>query len=218
VLKDLADWVEPGGQGYQEFGGLVAVVDQHLLAPVHPRGEEAKRVIVRYGFGYEVSRWTHEEFMSDLWIVCMSDVYEFAREYEDDRPGRCTIMNSKPPGDVVLPEYYWRRRPGWTRASKRKRWASTGNSLSPLKDARADLRSPARDVMGKQHKRTTDNTWRTIDSCDAHYLGELIEVADEEDRAARARGRGYRQHPRVAGLERGLGRDATPRPVVSTPW
>ena len=112
ALEDLARWVELEGDGSgTREAEFVPAVEEHMFG-ASLGGEEAKRAVARYGFGYEVDRTTHEEFMRELWVHCMEDAYEFAREHEDDPTGALLPFELEAAKeDVSLPPQYWSLRP-----------------------------------------------------------------------------------------------------------
>jgi hypothetical protein len=79
-------------------------------------GERASRELSRYGFGYKVTTGTHDELLTDLWIACMEDAYDYARERVDqgqalDWTGELSpIEVDAADHQVSLPYNYWQRR------------------------------------------------------------------------------------------------------------
>jgi hypothetical protein len=113
ALASLSDYVEAieeeGAAG--ERWGLVERLEPHMFEGVSLGGREAGRETARYGFGYRTTEGTHEEFLTDLWIACMTDAYNYRCEHDSDPTGELSrAENGAARFDVDLPPNYWRRR------------------------------------------------------------------------------------------------------------
>jgi len=109
-LAEFIEAIEDEGAGGERWG-LVERLEPHMLEGVSLGGREASRETARYGFGYRTTDGTHEEFLTDLWIACMTDAYNHRCEHDEDPTGELSrVENGAARFDVPLPPNYWRRR------------------------------------------------------------------------------------------------------------
>jgi hypothetical protein len=107
ALDSLAEYVEDEA----EAGSVLTRLEPHLFEGPTLGGEKTNREVARYGFGYEVRRAHHEEFLEELTVTCIQDAYEFVREHADDPTETLFEFEIDAAREgVYLPEYYWRRR------------------------------------------------------------------------------------------------------------
>lgn len=119
ALASLAEYikqVETEGPGGDDWG-LLERIRPHLFDELMLGGERAAREASRYGFHHVVNEATHAEFLGDLWIACMEDAYDEAKEFsgsvdESNSTGElfpCEVHAAW--HGVKLPRDYWERRP-----------------------------------------------------------------------------------------------------------
>jgi hypothetical protein len=114
ALESLAEFVErledEGSAG--EDWALLERLEPHMFGDgATLGGEMAARETSRYGFGHGVTDGTHTEFLTDLWIACMEDAYEYRGEHDEDPTGELSRVESGAAlFGLALPPNYWRRR------------------------------------------------------------------------------------------------------------
>lgn len=110
ALNSLADYVERGD--VEDADALTTFVYEGLSLG----GEEASRVVSRYGFGYNATTASqHDEFLRELWGVCLSDAYDLASMNGEDPSGILAPAElDAAQREVTLPSLYFTRRRGMT--------------------------------------------------------------------------------------------------------
>lgn len=110
ALDALADYVDTG-----EEAQTVSALDAHICEGLSIGGENVSRYLSRYGFD-TVERdnpLAHIESLQELWIYCMEDAYEFAREQKEDWTGSLWPCEVQAAIDrITLPMDYWEHRIG----------------------------------------------------------------------------------------------------------
>lgn len=124
ALDSLAEFVEPDESGEWEAGrAVLEALEPHLSESVQLGGDEARRAVARYGYGYgATSIVQHNEFLDELVTLCMVDAYEHAGEHDGDDWTE-TLYDFEieaAVSDVHLPRRYFERRKGWTEAEGRQ--------------------------------------------------------------------------------------------------
>ncbi len=131
ALDALADYVDEGAPdcGPWTLSLLEEQVEVSSAGTGVPMlGEQASRVISRYGFGYRaVSPWQHAEFLDDLVSIALLDAYEVAAAGapDDDRSDEHLAELAEQHGlnpweveaaldGVHLDHAYFARRANWT--------------------------------------------------------------------------------------------------------
>jgi hypothetical protein len=82
ALESLAEYVER-----EDAAQFVGALEPYLFEGVDLGGEEVRRVVSRYGFGYNATTPVmHAAFLEELAVLCAVDAYELVRETGDEDP------------------------------------------------------------------------------------------------------------------------------------
>jgi hypothetical protein len=97
---------------YAEADSSVNALVPHLFEDINLGGEETRRAVARYGFGYRVTPTHHEEFVEELGVLCLIDAYDFASEQSGSDPTGTLLSFELDAAQhrVHLPRQYWERR------------------------------------------------------------------------------------------------------------
>jgi len=83
ALESLAEYI-----GHDDARDLVIPLEPHLFEGQTLGGEETRRRVARYGFGYSATTvLQHRDFLAELAMTCRLDAMEFAREHGGDPTG-----------------------------------------------------------------------------------------------------------------------------------
>jgi hypothetical protein len=111
ALRSLAEFAEES-----ESDGLehAVALQQHLHdGGLEFGGEQARRAVARYGYGYGVTSRSHGQFLEELRALCLQDAYEFVSEdpCEADPTGPLHDFEVDAALEaIVLDGGYWTRR------------------------------------------------------------------------------------------------------------
>jgi hypothetical protein len=113
--RSVAALMSLGEYVHADASDAVIASLEHFEPDVFIPGEEADRIVARYGFDYFVCDATHEEMLNELIVLCLMDRYQSISEGASDRDASGTLFDFeiKAARDgVELGRYYFERRAG----------------------------------------------------------------------------------------------------------
>jgi hypothetical protein len=111
ALRSLADYVESGER--ETVNAVQALEPFEYGSGVLIGGPAAGRAVSRYGYGYPVTVSSHQEFLTELVVLCIEGAYEQVGEQagEGDPSGTLYDFEVEAAKDgVVLGPHYFRLR------------------------------------------------------------------------------------------------------------